>query len=423
MKRGSGAKMTENALEYLHSQGMMLPDIQKYTAAGFAIEETAEAVKCLADRGESWRDTDSDFCPEPASSFGDDTTGFVWRPYIPKGDYSVLMADGGTGKTIFCCGIAAAISTGAYLPGCFAKAEPQNVLIISAEDRGELLKRRLSACGADLTRVFILDCGASVGLNFAEGIDGFEAVIKRCKPALVIVDPWHAFLGAETDINRVNAVRPVFQRLANAAKNCDCGLILVSHVNKRAQGENANNAATGSTDFINAARSAMRVVFDDDDENGRIVVHTKSNYAAAGRSVKYRITDQGGLVWTGFSDITRQTLEEAARWRKKPSEVLAQHHEDEVVNADLIEAVVSRANPDKPVNVSYAEMRGLYGDYIFGGKQPKRALDGILADLHKRGVNIVTGKTVRYDGRTENGFSVITLAQNADDEPGEEEPL
>ena len=136
--------MMENALEYLHSQGMMLPDIQKYIDAGFTIEQTAEAVKSLASRGESWRDTDSDFCPEPASSFGDDTTSFVWRPYIPKGDYSVLMADGGTGKTIFCCGIAAAISTGAYLPGCFVKAEPQNVLIISAEDRGELLKPSVS---------------------------------------------------------------------------------------------------------------------------------------------------------------------------------------------------------------------------------------------------------------------------------------
>ena len=92
------------------------------------------------------------------------------------------------------------------------------------------------------------------------------------------------------------------------------------------------------------------------------------------------------------------------------------------MNADLIEAVVSRANPDKPVNVSYREMRDLYGDYIFGGKQPKRALDGILVDLHKRGVNVITGKTVKHGGKTENGFMIATLAQN-DDGLGEEEFL
>lgn len=101
-------------------------------------------------------------------------------------------------------------------------------------------------------------------MDFTDGYEDFVQTIKRYNPRLVIIDPWHAFLGAGVDINRVNAVRPVFQRLANMAKVCNCGMILVSHVNKRAQGENANNAATGSTDFINAARSALRVIFNDE---------------------------------------------------------------------------------------------------------------------------------------------------------------
>ena len=47
-----------------------------------------------------------------ASEFGEDNTKFLWYPYIPIGDYTVMMADGGTGKTILCCGIIASISSG-----------------------------------------------------------------------------------------------------------------------------------------------------------------------------------------------------------------------------------------------------------------------------------------------------------------------
>ena len=44
-----------------------------------------------------------------AEDFGEDNTTFLWFPYLPVGDYAVMMADGGTGKTILCCGIAAVI--------------------------------------------------------------------------------------------------------------------------------------------------------------------------------------------------------------------------------------------------------------------------------------------------------------------------
>ena len=56
--------------------------------------------------------------------------------------------------------------------------------------------------------------------DLSDGYDDFIQTIQRYKPRLVIIDPRHAFLGANVDINRVNAVRPVFQRLANMAKVC-----------------------------------------------------------------------------------------------------------------------------------------------------------------------------------------------------------
>ncbi len=348
-----------------------------------------------------------------AAQFGEDKTDFVWWPYIPIGDYTVLMADGGTGKTVLCCGIAAEVSKGKRLPADdrITQIEPETVLIISAEDRGELLKKRLAASGADLKRIYILDCMDSEGMNFTSCYDAFKQTILVYKPHLVIIDPWHAFLGADVDINRVNAVRPVFQRLANMAKEYNCGMILVSHVNKRAQGENANNAATGSTDFINAARSAVRVIFSDDpaERDTRIVVHTKSNYAEAWRSVKFRINSNGGLQWAGFSDITRQTLENAARWRKTPHEVMQMVNEREERNSFLIDAIKEKSISGRMVNLSYDLMRDEYGFDVFGTVQPKKALESIADELRADGITIQTGKRVKYNGKAVNGFSISRI--------------
>lgn len=399
-----------------------LDDITRLNKYGYSDKQILIGINDLLNNGQATNGTVRDvffeifpeYLEEPpsrdyqarkASAFGTDNTSFVWYPYIPIGDYTVLMAPGGTGKTYFICGIASAISRGEALPGDYKpQSGAQNVLIISAEDRGELLKKRLQTSGADLEKVFILDCRDSEGLNFTEGISSFKAVITDHKPALVVVDPWHGFLGENIDINRVNAVRPCFQRLANVAKECNCGLILVSHVNKRSQGENVNFAATGSTDFVNAARSALYCIFDEEDPDSRIVVHSKTNYAAYGKSIKFKINDSGGIVWTGFSDIDRSTMEQAARQRKTPGEIAKSNSYQEEINSTLIRALLNAANPFEVTRFTYDSFKEIYGSDIFGSMQPKRALDSVREAMAARGWALETGKRVKLNGETSNGF-------------------
>lgn len=408
------------AIQTITKYGFSSVDITGILSHGWTVEQIETECKRLLGSGlttEGYvRQTFEEVNPElfgtvlsysavKASEFGEDVTRFVWYPYIPIGDYTVLMAPGGTGKTYFVCGIAAALSTGNKLPGDEAHAAA-NVLLISAEDRGELLKKRLRASGADLDHVFILDCRDSVGLNFTTGIDAFKALIREHNPALVVVDPWHGFLGEDVDINRVNAVRPCFQKLANIAKDCGCGMILVSHVNKRSQGENVNFAATGSTDFVNAARSALYCIFDEEDPDGRIVVHSKTNYAAYGQSVKFRINEDGGLVWNGFSDIDRSTMEQAARQRKTPGEVVKFDQEQAEVNAALVSALLDAASPSDSVRFTYQGFRKVYGSGIFGSMQPKRALDAVRNTMTARGYELQTGIQVKKGETKGNGFAL-----------------
>ena len=379
----------------------------------FGPESAILAVSDLAQNEPVWLPNTAEaprYLARSAEDFGEDNTRFVWYPFIPMGDYTVLMAEGGTGKTMLCCGIAATLSRGENLPGdtvnlCSPKG---NILFISAEDRGELLKKRLIASGADLSRIRILDCTDSEGLNFTDGVEDFRQLILQANPSLVIVDPWHAFLGDRVDINRVNALRPVLQRLSNLSKEAGCGMLLVSHVNKRAQSENANNAATGSVDFINAARSAIRVVKNDDPgySDQRIIVHTKSNYAPEGKSVIYRITKDAGAVWAGFSEINRSLLEESARYKKTPFEMLHDRQRQEAETDTLAEALRGMVKEGETVNISYEEMRDTFGEDIFGSGQPKRILDRLANTIYVEGIRITTGKSVKYNGKAQNGFSV-----------------
>lgn len=405
---------TDSELEQFARRGWtpeaVLKDVNRLFDAGLTTENYARETFEEANPELFGDHPPASYVAKTAAEFGEDNTRFLWYPFLPIGDYTVLMAPGGTGKTYFVCGVAAAVSNGDALPGDDPPEEgAQTVLIISAEDRGELLKKRLRASGADLENVYILDCMNSVGLNFTEGFETFKTTVQAYKPKLVIVDPWHGFLGADIDINRVNAIRPVFQRLANLAKDCNCSLILVSHVNKRAQGENINHAATGSTDFINASRSALYVLFDEEDEDGRIVVHTKSNYARHGQSVKFRIGMDGGVVWNGFSDIDRQTMEEAARHRKTPGEIVQSKAATETINLALVNALMDAANPFEIVRFTYDAFKATYGAGIFGTMQPKRALASVAPILEGRGFELNTGIQVKRNGIKGNGFAIVSM--------------
>ena len=342
-----------------------------------------------------------------ASEFPDEQINFLWRPYIPKGEYTLLAAAGGYGKTALCCAIAAAVSSGAELLGDTAPRKPERVLIISAEDSGSTLKRRLSAGGAILDNVIIYDCIDSTGLSFSgEGYEAFAAIIKETRPALVIIDPYFAFLDSTIDLNRINQVRPVLQQLAVLAKEAGTAFILLSHVNKRAQGENLNNAATGTADIINAARSALSVQFIKD--NRRVMVHTKSNHAAIGKSIEYQITEGGGVHMTGYSPIDKEFVERAARSHRSIAEMLEiQQLEEQYDPALLVEAIKALCDPSgEPTPIAYDQLRDKHGDRVFLGEaQPARALRKVSALLTFEGVTLSSiGAKISYKGQSTRGF-------------------
>ena len=65
-----------------------------------------------------------------------------------------------------------------------------------------------------------------------------------------------------------------------------------------------------------------------------------------------------------------------------------------------------------PLRLSYAEMTERFGEGIFGGRQPKRALDGVKEELEEMGVRVETGMSVRKDKKIAKGVTIsVTIPE------------
>lgn len=372
----------------------------------FKAIEKAEPYKPLTDE-EAVADAMSGF--KSAFEYQTEPVTWLWKGRIPIGYISFLMSPGGCGKSFLSAAIAAAVSKGRALPDG-QQTEPGNVLYISAEDSGAIVRERLESCEADLKRIIIQDIDAEKPLLFPEQVEDSESmnrwhtVLNTVKPSLVVVDVWHALTNPETDLNRQNSVRAVLRAVARLAKSHECAFLLLAHTSKRRQETNLNDALLGSSDSVNAARSVLMVVTDSD-SGEKALIHTKSNLSELAPSLEFQI-DSEGLTFGGFSKITKAVCEEAARKRCTPWELIAlkeKHREDD---SELLQTLAELAQIGKTVAITYDEVEEAGGSMIWGGSQPKKALERLRKpDLLSRGISIgEIGKRIKRHDKTVRGF-------------------
>lgn len=338
---------------------------------------------------------------------GDLKIDYLWYPFLPLDEYTVVFGASGTGKTFYLALLCAYVTTGKALPCDDQTRKPGTVLYISAEESFEEIMDRITKAGGDKKQCVVIDRVDSLGLNLDSGFDEMTELISSYHPDLVVLDPWQTFLGATVDMNRANMLRPILQKLSLLAKKTHSAVVVVSHINKKSQGDDANFAATGSNELINASRSAVRLIEDENDNDRRIAVHTKSNHARRGKSVCFRFTDSG-VRWDGISDIDKATLEEAARKRQTPGELKKSKDGSEEARRKLVSVLIeeSRNTENCGIRLTYEDMRLKYGANVFNGMQPKRMLDNLTEELLSRGIYVKTGIDVRRGEKHFNGFFI-----------------
>lgn len=218
---------------------------------------------------------------------------WLWYPYIPDGNASLLFGPGKMGKSHITVDIAARLSRGDALPGESDKVRraPVKVLMLSAEDEYEtVLVPRLIEAGANLNLVgfppepFTLD---------EQGLKRLERYIKEFGPSLVTIDPIVHYMGGKVDMFRSNEVRQVIGGLHQLAIRTHTAILIVGHTRKGGEGEDYEKAM-GSVDFINAVRSVLMVARTPD--GYRVLRHVSTNYAKEGDSIPFEFGDNG-FVW------------------------------------------------------------------------------------------------------------------------------
>ncbi|MDE6708767.1 MAG: AAA family ATPase, partial [Oscillospiraceae bacterium] len=343
---------------------------------------------------------------------------FLWNPYIPIGELTIMYAAGGTGKSFATVGIASDITTGHTLPrygNQQTTINPEKVLFISAEDNESVILNRMREARGNPDNCFVLktpktrkDLDTDSFLlpqnkDDTVRIQALANLLKKIQPKLVIIDPWSVYIGDDKNMNKANDVRGVTSVLTVLAKEFHCAILVVAHVNKMPQTENANNAVSGSTALIDSSRSALCIRSFGANSDRRIIIQTKSNYQMKAKSVCYRIINQGEnatarFEWDGFSDLTEDDLTKSARTGKSLSDIENDNSDDEENKETAIEVIKHLAVYGQSISISYdrfrAELRDECGE-DFLPKRPQKFMNALATDLRSCGIKIETKKSIK----------------------------
>ena len=198
---------------------------------------------------------------------------YTWEPYIPKGAVTILLGDGGIGKSMLSMAIAAAVTRGLPLPGADDFSKSAHVIIQNAENSlAAVVKPRLEMLGADCSKIHsINETEARLTLDD----ERIEAAIRQHRAALFVADPIQAYLGSTVGMNSAERIRPVLTKLGQIAETNHCSILLVGHLNKAKS--KANYRGLGSVDIFNSVPSVLYLGAHEDDKDVRVMVHGKAN--------------------------------------------------------------------------------------------------------------------------------------------------
>jgi RecA-family ATPase len=254
---------------------------------------------------------------------------WIVRDLIPSNTVTLLLGDGGAGKSTIGMQLAIARDVGRDWLGMVpAKGR---TLVLSAEDDENELHRRTENCRvhygisySNLTSTRFVDLvGENAVLGELQGngvikaaplFEAVEAVVKQFRPDLVIIDALaDAFAGDEN--NRPQA-RQFIGLLKKLCREHDLAVICIAHPSL--SGMASGSGTSGSTGWSNSVRS--RLYFERaKDSDGNVepglcqLTLKKANYAQEGQSFLVRWKGGVYVPEAGISSLDKASLEQRAR--------------------------------------------------------------------------------------------------------------
>ena len=283
---------------------------------------------------------------------------------LPRGELSLLGADGGTGKGLWQAQLIACVTTG-KTSGFFPVPPAQT---------GKVLKARLLAAGADMNRVLCLtadDYFQRTGQPLTLKDEALAKFAAKAGPLLLIVDPLQSFLPAGVEMASRNQMRSILLPLKAIAAAQQCAVLLVMHSNKK-MGVSGRARLADSSDIWDMARSVLMMGRSNSD--GKIYLsHEKSSYSRPQQTVLLHIEDveldgvrTAQAVFDGYTDKKDADFIKEPRVRQAQTKedtrdailnVLAESRLGSMASSELRAAVVKEIGcSDRTYNRAYSEL-------------------------------------------------------------------
>ncbi|WP_195880881.1 AAA family ATPase [Methylomonas fluvii] len=240
-------------------------------------------------------------------------TSWLLEGLIPKGHLTALVGPPGTSKSTIACAIAAAVSQGAALLHPNIKCNKRGrVILVSNEDDIGTLAIRLTAAGADLTRVSCIN--AKEGKN---GESPFSLANERDQNRLrglnyhfednvelIILDPFQ--IAIEGDHANNAKARQGLESVAKFAHDLDCSILVIAHTVKNPIGKDPNARIAGAAPVREVPRSILltgKIKSGPTESRGtHVLVQVKNNLGKTDRGFEYCVSEVDIPNLTGIGD-------------------------------------------------------------------------------------------------------------------------
>jgi hypothetical protein len=248
-------------------------------------------------------------CVQKATDIQVEHRVWLWPGYIGRNRLVHFGGASAEGKSPVTLDIAARASAGLPWPdGTENELGPRSVILLCAEDDwSDTVIPRLKLAGADLNniyRFFVKQKDMETSPSLDSDCLRLEKQIREIgNIALTVIDPITNYLG-KAKMNLEADVRGVLMPLSDVARNNDCAIVTVGHLNKRDKDTAVSQRLMGAAAFGGVARDTFYFGNDPDDADKYAHVMAESRNKSVPK-LKYR-TESVKVEWGGkSSDVIR----------------------------------------------------------------------------------------------------------------------
>jgi hypothetical protein len=250
----------------------------------------------------------------PVDQFKRRAIEWLWHPFIPRGMLTQIFGDGEVGKSTMALDLVARITRGARWPrfdiqAKTGRAPKGSVIILCKEDDiARIIRPRLEAAGADLSKVHILGYEVPDDAEEFDPLDRLDTTAKDLERLIreigdvvaILIDPITDYVG-DIDMYKDNQVRALLNPIARMCARNNVAVLFILHLNKKTD-QAARHRGMGSMAFRNVSKSTLLVAHAPDRHGMRLMAQEKKNLTPEKWTVAFNLRPVAGnpypkVIW------------------------------------------------------------------------------------------------------------------------------